>query len=88
MVLAGGFAFEYVAQTQSSHQVEIRARVNGFTPKALSIKAGQTLFLLDKVQGRVSSDGKSLQSDGHRRMTSRTLKHKQLADRFMVFSAW
>lgn len=45
--------FEYVAQTQSSHQVEIRARVNGFLEKRVYkegaiIKAGQTLFLLDK----------------------------------------
>ena len=45
--------FEYVAQTQSSHQVEIRARVNGFLEKRLYkegaiVKAGQTLFVLDK----------------------------------------
>ncbi|MGB7947922.1 MAG: efflux RND transporter periplasmic adaptor subunit [Candidatus Binatia bacterium] len=45
--------FEHVAQTQSSHQVEIRARVNGFLEKRVYtegsiVKAGQTLFLMDK----------------------------------------
>ena len=44
---------EYVAQTQSSHQVEIRARVNGFLDKRVYtegtvVKVGQVLFLLDK----------------------------------------
>jgi membrane fusion protein, multidrug efflux system len=45
--------FEYVAQTQSSQQVEIRARVNGFLDKRVYtegsiVKAGQVLFLMDK----------------------------------------
>ena len=45
--------FEYVAQTQSSHQVEIRGRVNGFLDKRVYtegaiVKAGQVLFLMDK----------------------------------------
>jgi membrane fusion protein, multidrug efflux system len=45
--------FEYVAQTQSSQQVEIRARVNGFLEKRVYtegsvVKAGQVLFLMDK----------------------------------------
>jgi len=45
--------FEYVAQTQSSHQVEIRARVNGFLDKRVYtegavVKEGSTLFLMDK----------------------------------------
>jgi membrane fusion protein (multidrug efflux system) len=46
-------ALEYVAQTQSSHQVEIRARVNGFLDKRVytegtPVKEGQVLFLMDK----------------------------------------
>ncbi len=46
-------SFQYVAQTQSSHQVEIRARVNGFLDRRVytegsTVKAGQVLFLMDK----------------------------------------
>jgi membrane fusion protein (multidrug efflux system) len=45
--------FEYVAQTQSSQQVEIRARVNGFLDKRVYVegsivKEGQILFRMDK----------------------------------------
>ena len=45
--------FEYVAQTQSSQQVEIRARVSGFLDKrtyteGAIVKEGQILFLMDK----------------------------------------
>lgn len=44
--------FEYVAQTQSSHQVEIRARVDGFLDRRLYsegavVTEGQPLFLMD-----------------------------------------
>ena len=44
--------FEYVAQTQSSRQVNIQARVNGFLEKRVYtegsvVKAGQVLFLMD-----------------------------------------
>ncbi len=43
---------EYVAQTQSSHQVEIRARVNGFLDKRAytegePVKAGTVMFKMD-----------------------------------------
>ncbi|MGH8710487.1 MAG: efflux RND transporter periplasmic adaptor subunit [Burkholderiales bacterium] len=43
---------EYVGQTQSSHQVEIRARVNGFLEKRVYtegslVKAGQVMFQQD-----------------------------------------
>ena len=43
---------EYVGQTQSSHQVEIRARVNGFLEKRVyregaAVKAGDVLFKMD-----------------------------------------
>jgi membrane fusion protein (multidrug efflux system) len=44
--------FEFTAQTESSRQVEIRARVDGFLEKRLyaegqAVRAGQTLFLMD-----------------------------------------
>ncbi|WP_412026353.1 efflux RND transporter periplasmic adaptor subunit [Burkholderia cepacia] len=44
--------FEFTAQTQSSHEVEIRARVDGFLDKRTyvegqMVKAGQTLFQMD-----------------------------------------
>jgi membrane fusion protein (multidrug efflux system) len=44
--------FEYVAQTQSSRQVNIQARVNGFLEKRVYtegsiVKEGQVLFLMD-----------------------------------------
>jgi len=45
-------SIEFVAQTQSSHQVEIRARVNGFLNKRVYtegaiVKEGQVLFEMD-----------------------------------------
>ena len=45
-------AFEFVAQTQSSREVEIRARVEGFLDKRLYtegdlVKAGQVMFQID-----------------------------------------
>lgn len=45
--------FEFVAQTQSSREVEIRARVEGFLDKRLYVEgslvhAGQTLFQMDR----------------------------------------
>ncbi|MCY0853872.1 efflux RND transporter periplasmic adaptor subunit [Cupriavidus sp. D39] len=44
--------FEFTAQTQSSREVEIRARVDGFLEKRVYtegqlVRAGQTLFLMD-----------------------------------------
>ncbi|WP_419690657.1 efflux RND transporter periplasmic adaptor subunit [Burkholderia theae] len=44
--------FEFTAQTQSSHEVEIRARVDGFLDKRTyvegqMVKSGQTLFQMD-----------------------------------------
>ena len=46
-------SFEYVAQTQSSRQVNIQARVSGFLDKRVYtegsiVKTGQVLFLMDK----------------------------------------
>ncbi len=45
-------SFEYVGQTQSSHQVQIRARVNGFLDKRIYtegsvVKAGDVMFQQD-----------------------------------------
>jgi membrane fusion protein (multidrug efflux system) len=44
--------FEFVGQTKSSHQVEIRARVNGFLDKRVytegaAVKAGDVMFKMD-----------------------------------------
>ncbi|MFM0143460.1 efflux RND transporter periplasmic adaptor subunit [Paraburkholderia sp. RL18-085-BIA-A] len=46
-------SFEFTAQTQSSREVEIRARVDGFLDKRVYtegdlVHAGQTLFLMDR----------------------------------------
>lgn len=46
-------SFEYVAQTQSSHLVNIQARVNGFLEKRVYVEGefvtkGQVLFIMDK----------------------------------------
>lgn len=46
-------SFEYVAQTQSSHLVNIQARVSGFLEKRVYtegefVKSGQVLFIMDK----------------------------------------
>lgn len=46
-------AFQFVGQTESSQQVEIRARVNGFLEKRVYtegsfVKPGQALFVMDK----------------------------------------
>lgn len=45
--------FEFVGQTESSQQVEIRARVDGFLEKRVytegaTVKAGQVMFLIDR----------------------------------------
>ncbi|MFP3566044.1 efflux RND transporter periplasmic adaptor subunit [Paraburkholderia sp. SIMBA_030] len=45
--------FEFTAQTQSSREVEIRARVDGFLDKRMyvegqMVKAGQTMFQMDR----------------------------------------
>ncbi len=55
-------AFEYVAQTQSSQQVNIQARVSGFLDKRVYtegtiVKAGAILFLMDKKPFQAQLDG-------------------------------
>jgi len=54
-------AFEYVGQTQSSHQVQIVARVNGFLEKreyteGSLVKAGQVMFRQDPKPFQVALD--------------------------------
>lgn len=56
--------FEYVAQTQSSQQVNIQARVNGFLEKRAYtegsiVKAGSVLFLMDKKPFQAKVDAAS-----------------------------
>lgn len=53
--------FQYVAQTQSSHQVEIRARVAGFLDnrtyiEGAPVKAGEVLFNMDKKPFQAALD--------------------------------
>ncbi len=52
---------EFVAQTQSSHEVEIRARVNGFLEKRVYtegavVKKGSVLFIMDKKPFKAQMD--------------------------------
>jgi membrane fusion protein (multidrug efflux system) len=54
-------AFEYVAQTQSSHLVNIQARVSGFLDKRMytegaMVKEGQALFQMDAKPFQVQLD--------------------------------
>ncbi|HLO26664.1 MAG TPA: efflux RND transporter periplasmic adaptor subunit [Geobacteraceae bacterium] len=55
-------SFEYVAQTQSSHEVNIQARVSGFLNKRVYtegtlVKEGQVLFLMDKKPFQAQVNG-------------------------------
>jgi membrane fusion protein (multidrug efflux system) len=57
-------SFEYVGQTQSSHQVQIVARVNGFLEKRVYtegsvVKAGQVMFLQDPKPFKAALDAYS-----------------------------
>ena len=56
------FPYEFVGQTQSSRQVEIVARVDGFLEKKVytegsMVKAGQTMFLQDQKPFQAQVDG-------------------------------
>jgi membrane fusion protein, multidrug efflux system len=58
--------FEYVAQTQSSRQVNIQARVTGFLDKRVYtegsiVKEGQVLFLMDKKPFQAQVDAAKAQ---------------------------
>lgn len=51
--VAAPFTPEYIGQTESSQQVEVRARVSGFLEKRVytegaTVKPGQTLFVMDR----------------------------------------
>lgn len=55
-------SFLYVAQTESSQQVNINARISGFLDKRVylegsMVKAGDVLFLMDKKPFQVQVDG-------------------------------
>jgi membrane fusion protein, multidrug efflux system len=57
-------SFEFVAQTQSSRQVNIQARVSGFLEKRVYtegsvVKEGQVLFLMDDKPFRVQVDAQA-----------------------------
>lgn len=58
--------FEYVAQTQSSRQVNIQARVDGFLDRRVYtegsiVKAGEVLFLMDKKPFQAQVDAAKAQ---------------------------
>jgi membrane fusion protein (multidrug efflux system) len=58
--------FEYVAQTQSSRQVNIQARVNGFLDRRVYtegsiVKEGEVLFLMDKKPFQAQVDAAKAQ---------------------------
>jgi membrane fusion protein (multidrug efflux system) len=63
--------FEYVAQTQSSQEVEIRARVNGFLDRRTYtegdlVKSGKVLFLMDKKPFQVQVEAAAAALARHR----------------------
>ena len=69
---------EFVAQTQSSHQVEIRARVNAFLEKRTyvegsPVKAGQVMFRMDSkpFQAQLEAEQGALAQQQARLITAR-----------------
>ena len=69
---------EFVAQTQSSHQVEIRARVNAFLEKRTyvegsAVKAGQVMFKMDPkpFQTQLDAEQGALEQQQARLITAR-----------------
>lgn len=82
-------AFEFVAQTQSSHEVQIRARVSGFLEKRVYmegavVKKGSTLFLMDKkpFQAQVNAAAAALtrQKSNHETARRNLERVKPLAE--------
>ncbi len=67
--------FEFVGQTESSQQVEIRARVSGFLEQRMytegsPVKAGQVLFVMDKKPFEAElSAARAEQSEQEARLT-------------------
>lgn len=71
-------AFEFVAQTQSSHEVQIRGRVSGFLEKKVYtegtvVKKGSTLFVMDKkpFQAQVNAAAAALSRQRSNHETAR-----------------
>ena len=63
--------FEFVGQTKSSHQVEIRARVNGFLDKRVYtegavVKAGDVMFKMDPKPFQAQLDAAQASLAQHR----------------------
>lgn len=82
-------AFEFVAQTQSSHEVQIRARVSGFLEKRVYtegtvVKKGSTLFIMDKkpFQAQVAAAAAALarQKSNHETARRNLERVKPLAE--------
>ncbi|MHB8111043.1 MAG: efflux RND transporter periplasmic adaptor subunit [Syntrophorhabdaceae bacterium] len=82
-------AFEFVAQTQSSHEVQIRARVSGFLEKrayteGTIVKKGSTLFVMDKkpFQAQVNAASAALarQKSNHETARRNLERVKPLAE--------
>jgi membrane fusion protein (multidrug efflux system) len=73
--------FEFVAQTQSSREVEIRARVDGFLDKRLytegeMVRAGQPLFQMDRKPfeaALLSAEGQLEQQQARHEVAAATL---------------
>jgi membrane fusion protein (multidrug efflux system) len=73
--------FEFTAQTESSREVEIRARVDGFLDKRVytegqPVRAGQTLFLMDPKPFEAalqSARGQLAQQEARRTVTKANL---------------
>jgi membrane fusion protein, multidrug efflux system len=73
--------FEFTAQTESSREVEIRARVDGFLDKRVytegqPVRAGQTLFLMDPKPFEAalqSAKGQLAQQEARRTVTKANL---------------
>ena len=82
-------AFEFVAQTQSSHEVQIRARVSGFLEKRVYtegtvVKKGSTLFIMDKkpfqAQVAAAAAGLARQKSNHETARRNLERVKPLAE--------
>jgi len=74
-------SYEYVGQTQSSHQVQIRARVNGFLDKRVytegtMVKAGDVMFLQDPKPFQAQLAAAKALSASRRHVCRRQRQHR------------
>ena len=85
--------YEFVGQTQSSREVEIRARVDGFLERrvyteGMPVKAGATLFLMDRKPFEAAlqqANGELAQQQARHQVAQATLARvKPLADQNAV----